>query len=205
MIHQTCFCDVNEEKIQDVIQHTQQWIGTLQQEYSEPIHYEAFQDQERPNVVSYFITFTDEENEKDISSKPEPRNFGEKLYSMCKSNPVWKYHDLVVSIRRSQPDSQIHTRVEYRVKPEKIEEVKQQIKDYIKTVGEQEPDIRVYESYQNKDDPSKFIHLAEFKDDIAEKNHKEISHTKKFVEFLYPLCLEEPKFVYLNMIGSARR
>ena len=201
----TCHCNLQDGKIQDVINHTLKWIPQVRDEYDEPKYYEAFTDIENPNILTFFITFSNQDEEKRIASIPEPRKFGEELYKMCIKEPTWVEHHLVNSIRNSKPDSKIHTRVEYKVKPEAIPDVLKQIVDYIDTVRNKEPNIRVYESYQNKDDPTKFIHLAEFKDKDAEQTHKNAPYTKKFAKFLWPLCEQEPQFIYMKMIGSARR
>ena len=201
----TCHCKLQKDKIQVAIDHTLRWIPQVRDQYDEPKFYEAFTDIENPEILTYFMTFSNKDAEHKIASMERPRRFGEELYKMCKEDPKWVEHHLVNSIRNSQPDSQVHTRVEYKVKPEYIPEVLDEIIEYIDTVRSLEPDVRVYESYQAKDDPSKFIHLAEFKDKIAEQNHKEISHTKKFASFLWPLCEQEPRFIYMNLVGSARR
>ena len=135
----------------------------------------------------------------------EPREFGEKLYKMCSKEPKWTEHQLVNSIRNSKPDSQIHTRVEYKVRKDKVEDVKNNIAKFVDAVRDNEPGIRVYESYQNGEDNSRFIHLAEFKDKVSEQTHKDAGHTKKFAEFLYPLCDQEPKIIHMSLIGSVRR
>ena len=205
MFSLTCHCNLQNDKIQDAINHTLQWIPQVKNDHDEPKFYEAFTDIESPNTLIYFMTFSNQDEEKKIASMDKPRQFGENLYKMCTKEPTWIEHHLINSIRNSQPDSQIHTRVEYKVKPEAIPDVLKQITDYIDTVRNKEPDVRVYESYQNKDDPSKFIHLAEFKDKEAEQNHKDISHTKEFAKFLWPLCEQEPKFFYMKIVGSARR
>ncbi len=164
----TCHCILHDEKIQDALNHTLNWIPQVRDEYDEPKYYEAFTDVENPNILTYFMTFSNQDEEKRIASILEPRKFGEELYKMCAKEPTWVEHYLINSIRNSKPGSQIHTRVEYKVKSEAIPDVLKQIVNYIDTVRNKEPDIRVYESYQNKDDPTKFIHLAEFKDKETE-------------------------------------
>jgi quinol monooxygenase YgiN len=201
----TCHCDLKEDNIKDAIDHTLQWIPQVRNDYDEPKYYEAFTDIENPNILTYFMTFSSPEDEKRIASMEKPRKFGEKLYQMCKKEPQWIEHNLLNSIRNSDPDSKIHTRVEYTIKEDSIPEVTKHISGYIDKVRDTEPDVRVYESYQNKQSPNQFIHLAEFKDSNAEQNHKDIDHTKEFAEFLYPLCEQEPKFIYMAMVGSARR
>lgn len=202
MIHQTCYCDVKPEKIDDVIEHTENWISTLQKEYAEPIHYEAFQEKENPNVICYYITFTDKNAEEKTSSESRPRQFGEKLYSMCKGDPVWKYHNVIAGFRNSQKDSKIHMMVKYNVKPEKLEEVKKVITEFVDEIKKNEQGTRVYEVWQQDDEPTNFIHLDEFVDETSVELHKNSAHTKKFVDVLYPNCIDEPKFISASQIGS---
>ncbi len=205
MHHLTCHCRVKYDKIQGAIDHTLAWIPKLQEQYDEPIIYEAFQDVENPHVFTYFITHSTPEDECKVANMEEPRKFGEKLYKMCISEPKWIEHNRVNSISRSKTDSKIYSRVEYKVKQDKIKDVKLAIRNYIDIVRETEPSINVYESYQNKGEPSKFIHLAQFKDKEIEENHKNKDHTQEFSNFLYPLCEIEPQFSYMNLIGSVRR
>jgi len=201
----TCHCNLQHDKIQDAISHTLRWIPQVRDQYDEPKFYEAFTDVQNPETLTYFMTFSSKTAEQKIASMEQPRKFGQDLYEMCKEEPAWVEHHLINSKRDSKPDSQVHTRVEYKVKLEYIPEVLDKIIEYIDTVRSLEPDVRVYESYQLKDDPSRFIHLAEFKDKTAEQNHKNIPHTKKFADFLWPRCEEEPRFTYMKMVGSARR
>lgn len=202
MIHQTCYCDVKPEKIDDVIEHTKNWLSTLHNEYDEPIHYEAFQENENPNVICYYITFTDKNAEEDISSQSQPRQFGEKLYSMCKADPVWKYHNVIAGFRNSQKDSKIHMMVKYKIKPEKLDEVKKGITEFVEEIRKNEQGTRVYEVWQQQDEPTNFTHLDGFADEKSVEFHKNASHTKKFVGLLYPNCVDEPKFISAKQIGS---
>jgi len=151
------------------------------------------------------MSFSSQEQEKKIASLQEPRKFGKDLYKMCTKEPQWVEHNLINFIRNSSPDSQVHTRVEYTVKKEAIPDVLKHIVDFIDTVRDSESGIKVYESYQNVQYPNQFFHLAEFQDKDAEQIHKDAPHTKKFADFLYPLCEKEPEFIYMTMVGSARR
>ena len=201
----TCHCDLKDDYIQDAIDHTLRWIPQVTNQYEEPKFYEAFQDINNQNMITYFMTFSNKQEEQRIASMKEPREFGEKLYKMCTKEPKWTEHNLVNSIRNSKSDSQIHTRVEYKVHKDRVQDVKNKIAQFIDVVKNNEPDVRVYESYQNGEDNSKFIHLAEFKDRKSEQYHKDAKHTKEFVEFLYPNCEEIPKFIYMKLTGSVRR
>lgn len=205
MHHLTCHCNIKQEEIADAIKHTLDWIPVLQEKYDEPIVYEAFQDVQSQNLITYFITHSDQQAERQIASMDEPRKFGETLYKMCVDDPKWVEHNLVNSIRNHNRQSSIFSRVEYKVKESAIGNVKAAICNYIDKVRDTESGIHVYESYQSREERTKFTHLAHFKDKDSEQCHKDQKHTKKFIEFLYPLCDIEPKFIYMNLLGSVKR
>jgi hypothetical protein len=60
----TCNCDLQEDKIHDVIEHTVKWIPKVTNQYDEPKFYEIFQDVENLNKIIYFMTFSSKKNKK---------------------------------------------------------------------------------------------------------------------------------------------
>ena len=59
----------------------------------------------------------------------------------------------------------------YRVKPSAVEKVKKAIKEFVQYVQAEEPDTLMYLAWQQKDDPTFFIHLFIFKDAAAQERH----------------------------------
>jgi len=62
----TCHCILHDEKIQDALNHTLNWIPQVKNQYDEPKYYEAFTDVENPNILTYFMTFSNQDEEKKL-------------------------------------------------------------------------------------------------------------------------------------------
>ena len=97
--------------------------------------------------------------------------------------------------------SAIHMMAVYQVKPDKVDEVRPAVNEFIAAVRENEPGTLFYESYKGKDDNS-FFHLMTFENAVAEELHRQTPHMATFVQKLYPNCEEEPGFVELELVGS---
>ena len=97
--------------------------------------------------------------------------------------------------------SKIHMMAIYQVKPDKIEEVRLAVTEFIDAVKESEPGTLFYESYKGKDDFS-FFHVMTFENALAEELHRQTPHMATFVQKLGPNCEEEPGFVELDLVGS---
>jgi quinol monooxygenase YgiN len=81
----------------------------------------------------------------------------------------------------------------YRVKADKRDEVVSVLEEFVKTVKEKEPSTLRYVAYRLEDGVS-FVHIMYFKDEEAERRHREASYVKKFEKLLHPNCEEEPRF-----------
>ena len=89
--------------------------------------------------------------------------------------------------------------VKYKVKKDNLEEVKKAIEEFVTEV-KNEPGVLSYNAFQEED--ISFVHFITFKDDMAKKSHENSVHVRKFVDFLYPVCEEEPVFNNLNLVKS---
>lgn len=87
----------------------------------------------------------------------------------------------------------------YKVKKEKLKEVVAAIQIFVDIVQQDEEGTLRYEAYQEPDE-TRFIHFMMFKDEAAEKFHKETEYVKEFADILYPLCDEEPEFTKLEVV-----
>ena len=61
----------------------------------------------------------------------------------------------------------------YRVKPSAVDKVKVAIKEFVNYVRANEPGTHMYLAWQQKDDPTHFLHLFIFEDAAAQKRHGE--------------------------------
>ncbi|PYU21797.1 MAG: hypothetical protein DMG32_19720, partial [Acidobacteria bacterium] len=59
----------------------------------------------------------------------------------------------------------------YQVKPSAVDKVKQAIQEFVQYVQANEPGTRMYLAWQQKDDPTRFLHLFIFEDAPAQARH----------------------------------
>jgi quinol monooxygenase YgiN len=74
----------------------------------------------------------------------------------------------------------IYTIAEYRVKPSGVEKVKAAIEEFVRYVKANEPGTRKYAAWQEKDDPSRFVHFFIFEDEVAHDVHSKSAAVKRF-------------------------
>jgi quinol monooxygenase YgiN len=74
----------------------------------------------------------------------------------------------------------IYTIAEYQVRPSGVDEVKQAIQEFVPYVKANEPGTRLYLAWQQKDDPTRFVHFFIFEDAAALKAHSESQGVKRF-------------------------
>ena len=98
-------------------------------------------------------------------------------------------------------NSMINIMVRYRVKKQKIAEVKKAIREFVRQVKKREKGTLIYESFQLDKHSTEFVHFMRFKDKKAEETHRKSEHVKKFVAVLYPVCEKKPIFIGLNEIN----
>ena len=74
----------------------------------------------------------------------------------------------------------------YRVKPSAVNKVKQAIKDFVEYVRTNEPGTLMYLAWQEKNDPTHFLHLFIFADEAAQARHGESDAVKRFESIYSP-------------------
>ena len=94
-----------------------------------------------------------------------------------------------------------HLTVRYKVKHDKVAEVKHALREFVEVIEREEPEIVRYESFQLGDVVT-FVHFMSFPNEAVEERHRDAEHTRKFVEALYPNCEEEPVFTDLMLVCS---
>ena len=97
----------------------------------------------------------------------------------------------------------INKKVYYKINPGSLEKVKAAIDEFVNAIAEKEINTN-YCSYQKVEDETAFIHVMSFASKEDEELHRNAEHTKKFVEILYPECVEGPIFEELNVISSVK-
>jgi quinol monooxygenase YgiN len=74
----------------------------------------------------------------------------------------------------------------YQVKASAVDKVKQAIKDFVRYVEENEPGTRMYLAWQQKDDPTRFLHFFIFKDAAAQTRHGQSEAVRHFESIYSP-------------------
>ena len=68
----------------------------------------------------------------------------------------------------------------YRVKASAVTKVKEAIQEFVAYVRANEPGTEMYLAWQEKQDPTRFIHLFRFRDSDAQATHGQSEAVKKF-------------------------
>jgi quinol monooxygenase YgiN len=80
----------------------------------------------------------------------------------------------------------VYTIAQYRVKAQAVGKVKAAIEEFVRYVKANEPRTRMYVAWQQKEDPTKFVHLFIFEDEAAHEAHGRSAAVKKFESVYSP-------------------
>lgn len=92
--------------------------------------------------------------------------------------------------------------IRYRAKKKKLLKLKVAIGKYVDDIKKNESGVISYEVFQEKDDPTTFVHMMTFKDKTAERVHVKSEHVQKWIKTLHSLCKEEPELTDLKLVKS---
>jgi len=90
----------------------------------------------------------------------------------------------------------------YQVRPESLERSLAAIREFVAYVRANEPGTLRYEVWQERDDPTRFVHIFVFRDAEADRMHSESPQVKKFASVLYPECLAPVEFIDYQQVIS---
>ena len=94
---------------------------------------------------------------------------------------------------------------EYRAKASAVDKVKKAIKEFVAYVQANEPGTHMYLAWQQKDDPTHFLHLFIFEDAAAQTRHGQSGAVKRFEAIYSPeLAGGEVAFTDYEMIAGKR-
>ena len=74
----------------------------------------------------------------------------------------------------------------YQVKFSAVGKVKQAIEEFVRYVQANEPGTQMYLAWQEKDDPTRFLHLFIFEDAAAQARHGQSEAVKRFESVYSP-------------------
>lgn len=91
----------------------------------------------------------------------------------------------------------------YQVNAKSVEKVKQAIQKFVRYVKANEPGTRLYTAWQQKDDPTRFVHYFIFEDEAAHKAHGESEAVKRFESVYSPeLVGGDVVFIDYGLVAS---
>ena len=90
----------------------------------------------------------------------------------------------------------------YQVRAEALEKVLAAIHEFVAYVRAKEPGTLRYEVWQEKEDPTRFVHIFHFRDAAADNAHSLSAEVKRFASILYPECLAPVEFLDYSRIAS---
>lgn len=74
----------------------------------------------------------------------------------------------------------------YQVKPSAVNKVKEAIREFVAYVQANEPGTQMYLAWQEKNDPTRFLHLFIFADEAAQARHGQSQAVKRFESVYSP-------------------
>ena len=91
---------------------------------------------------------------------------------------------------------------QYQVYPNKVNKTKDSIQQLVRHVKLHEPLTTIYIAQQQILNPSKFMHILRFEDELALKAHQSSPASADFVQSVYPETLKPIDFMEYNLIAT---
>ncbi len=86
----------------------------------------------------------------------------------------------------------IYQTAHYQVNAAAVEKVRHEIEQFVAYVTDNEPGTRLYSAWQQVDDPTKFVHLFTFEDEVAHEVHGGSDAVRQFEAVYGPELVAGP-------------
>ncbi len=90
----------------------------------------------------------------------------------------------------------------YQVRPEALDSCLAAIHEFVAYVRANEPGTLRYDVWQEREDPTRFVHIFTFRDADAHRVHSASAEVKRFAGILYPECLKPVEFVTYQEVDT---
>ena len=97
---------------------------------------------------------------------------------------------------------EIHELARYEVRPDALERCLAAIHEFVAYVRTSEPGAQRYEVWQEKEHPTRFVHIFVWRDEEANRIHGKSAAVKRFAGILYPNCLAPVEFVEYKQVDA---
>ena len=100
----------------------------------------------------------------------------------------------------------IYTIAHYQVNPRAMDKVRRAIEEFVRYVKANEPGTRSYAAWQQKDDPTRFVHFFIFADEAAHAIHVGSVAVKRFESVYAPELVGGPVvFTDYDLVATNNR
>jgi len=97
----------------------------------------------------------------------------------------------------------IYTIAQYQVNAQAVDKVRRAIEEFVRYVKANEPGTRLYTAWQQKDDPTRFVHFFIFADEAAHAIHGGSEAVKRFESVYSPeLVGGDVGFIDYNLVAT---
>jgi quinol monooxygenase YgiN len=97
---------------------------------------------------------------------------------------------------------EIHELARYEVHAHALGDVIAAIHEFVAYVRANEAGALRYEVWQERDHPTRFVHLFVWRDEAANRLHGESAAVKKFAGILYPKCVAPVEFTEYRQVDA---
>ena len=97
---------------------------------------------------------------------------------------------------------EIHELARYEVRSNTLDEVIAAVHEFVAYVRDNEPGALRYEVWQERDHPTRFVHLFVWRDAEANRLHGESAAVKRFAGILYPKCVAPVEFIEYRQVDA---
>ena len=97
---------------------------------------------------------------------------------------------------------EIHELARYEVRPEALEQCLAAIQEFVTHVRTNEPGALRYEVWQEKEHPTRFVHIFVWRDEESNSLHGKSAAVRKFAGILYPNCLKPVEFIEYTQVDA---
>ena len=97
----------------------------------------------------------------------------------------------------------VHNTARYRVREDATQATLEAIGTFVATVRAREPGALMYVAWQERVDPTAFVHTMTFEDEAAEEAHSGSEWVRAFTDVVYPLTVDGVTFTGYDEVASA--
>jgi len=96
----------------------------------------------------------------------------------------------------------IYMTARFQARPESVEKCRQAIREFLDHIRTHEPGTRLYAAWQEKEDPTRFLHVFWFESEEAQQTHRGSEAVRRFTSILYPETVAGVEFTTYDQVAA---